>query len=135
MVLEESMQKMGFLKYLGSFSVVKNSRQVLESLDYAAELLSDADNMVVIFPQGKLYSNFIDELNFEKGVSHIATKAKANFQYTFAATFAENFEHKKPTAHIYLKTLNVDEIKPNEIEDQYRQHYQTAKQQQTSIIV
>jgi 1-acyl-sn-glycerol-3-phosphate acyltransferase len=135
MVLEESMQKMDFLKYLGSFSVVKNSRQALESLDYAAELLNDPNNIVVIFPQGKLYSNFVDELSFEKGVSHIATKAKGDFQYVFATTFTENFEHKKPTAHIYLKALSVDEIKPDEIEEQYRQHYQTAKQQQTSIIV
>lgn len=135
MVLEESMRKMGFLKYLGSFSVVKNSRQVLESLDYAAGLLGDPNNIVVIFPQGKLYSNFVDTLSFEKGILHIAAKAKANFQYIFAANFTENFEHKKPTAHIYLKALNVDEIKPDEIKEQYMRHYQTAKQQQTSIIV
>jgi len=135
MVLEESMQKMSFLKYLGSFSVARNSRSVLESLDYAAELLCKADNLVVIFPQGKLYSNFVDDISFEKGASHIAAKTKANFQYVFAATFTENFEHKKPTAHIYLKAFSVNNIKPNEIEQLYKQHYQTAKQQQNCIVI
>jgi 1-acyl-sn-glycerol-3-phosphate acyltransferase len=135
MVLEESMRKLRFLKYLGSFSVVKNSKSVLESLDYAAWLLNDTDNLVVIFPQGKLYSNFVDDISFEKGVAYIASKAKPNFQYALAATFTENFEHKKPTAHIYLKALSVNDIMPQEIASQYQQHYKTAKQQQTSIIV
>lgn len=135
MVLEESMRKLGFLKYLGSFSVVKNSREVIASLNYAAELLSDPHNMVVIFPQGKLYSNFIDELHFEKGVSHIAAKAKATFQYVFAATFIENFAHKKPTAHIYLKNLNVDDLATDEVFGQYQNHYRASKEQQTSITV
>lgn len=135
MVIEETMQQVSFFKYLGGFSVAKNSRQMLESLDYAAALLDEPKNMVVIFPQGKLYSNFVDDISFEKGVVHIAAKAKAKFQYIFAATFVENFEHKKPTAHIYLKVLNVDAIVPDELPTQYLQHYQTAKQQQTSLTV
>jgi 1-acyl-sn-glycerol-3-phosphate acyltransferase len=135
MVLEESMQKLGFLKYLGSFSVAKNSRQVLESLNYAAELLAHPDNMVVIFPQGKLYSNFVDDVYIQKGISHIAGRAKSGFQYIFAATFVEGFQHKKPTAHIYLNTLSVDDVAPAQIPARYNQFYKSAKQQQTNITV
>lgn len=135
MVLEETMHKVSFFKYLGGFSVAKNSREMIESLDYAAELLSDPENMVVIFPQGKLYSNFVDNVSFGKGATHIAAKAKSNFQYVLAATFVENFEYKKPTANIYLKVLGVDALAPDELPEQYQIHYKTAKQQQTSIVV
>ncbi|WP_040625747.1 lysophospholipid acyltransferase family protein [Mucilaginibacter paludis] len=135
MVLEDTMQKLSFLKYLGSFSVAKNSRQILQSLDYAADLLNDPDNMVVIFPQGKLYSNFVDDVHFEKGVTHIARKAKANFQYVLAATFIENFQYKKPAVNVYLKVFNVDNIAPDQLQQQYQQHYQKSKQQQTAITV
>jgi hypothetical protein len=58
MVIEETVQKVSFFKYMGAFSVNKNSREMLASLNYAAELLNDPQNLVLIFPQGKLYSNF-----------------------------------------------------------------------------
>lgn len=135
MVLEETMHKISFFKYLGGFSVAKNSRDMIESLDYSAELLSDPENMVVIFPQGKLYSNFVDDISFEKGAVHIAAKAKSSFQYVLAATFVENFQYKKPTANIYLKVLGVDAIVPNNLPEQYQIYYKTAKQQQNSIVV
>jgi 1-acyl-sn-glycerol-3-phosphate acyltransferase len=135
MVLEDSMRKMGFLKYLGAFSVAKNSKQVIQSIHYAAHLLHDPQNMVVIFPQGKLYSNFVADVNLEQGISRIAAAAGNGFQYVFAATFVENFEHKKPSAYIYLNTLSVDDVAATHIAQHYKQFYQTAKQQQTSIIV
>jgi hypothetical protein len=39
MVIEETVQKVSFFKYVGAFSVSKNSRDMLASLDYAAELI------------------------------------------------------------------------------------------------
>lgn len=135
MVLEETMHKVKFFKYLGGFSVNKSSRGVIDSLNYAAGLLNNPNNMVVIFPQGKLYSNFVDEITFEKGAAHIARKVKGKFQYALTATFTENFEHKKPSAYIYINVLSVDELSPDQLSARYSQHYQTAKQQQTSIIV
>jgi 1-acyl-sn-glycerol-3-phosphate acyltransferase len=135
MVLEETMYKVSFFKYLGGFSVARNSREMIASLDYAAELLNKPNNMVVVFAQGKLYSNFVDDVVFEKGAAHIAAKVKGKFQYVFAAMFTENFEHKKPTAHIYLDVFNVDELTPAQLPNRYQQHYQTAKEQQTSKIV
>lgn len=135
MVLEESMQKISFLKYLGSFSVAKNSRQMMESLDYAAQLLNDPDNMVVIFPQGKLYSNLVDEVKFEKGLARIAAQAKAGFQYVLAATFAENFQYKKPTVYSYLKVCQSETVVVDELQNTYQQHYKKSRQHQTTITV
>jgi len=134
MVIEKTVQKVSFFKYVGAFSVSKNSRDMLASLNYASELLNDPENMVLIFPQGKFRSNFIDEVTFERGVSKVMQGAAGKFQTIMAATFIENLQYKKPTANVYLKAAH--EI--NGLEDAqnaYQQHYHTAKQQQNKIIV
>jgi 1-acyl-sn-glycerol-3-phosphate acyltransferase len=136
MVLEETMQKFGFMKYIGAFSINKNSKDVIESLDYAAELLNDPDNLVVMFPQGKLYSNFVGEVKFESGLSRITEHAKADFEYMFAAVFVENFEHKKPTAYISLKSCSTSLIKtPQQVQAAYQEFYSASKLKQTRITV
>jgi 1-acyl-sn-glycerol-3-phosphate acyltransferase len=136
MVLDETMQTVKFFKYLGGFSVKRESRQVIESLSYAASLLSDAQNMVVIFPQGKLYSNFIDEVIFEKGLFKITALATADFQYVFSAMFTENFDRKKPSVNVSFKVApKVDISGASELQSAYQQHYTQAKQRQTQNIV
>lgn len=68
MVNEETAYKLHYLQYGGAFSINKKSRQVLESLDYAVALLAEPYNLVLLFPQGKLFSNFVEDVRFEKGV-------------------------------------------------------------------
>ncbi len=136
MVLEDTMHRVSFFKYLGGFSIAKNSKQMLESLTYTAGLLNDANNMVVIFPQGKLYSNFVDEVKFEKGVFKIIELATAEYDYIFAATFIENFEHKKPTVYINFKNCSKNIAKtPQLIEEKYQEFYRESKQKQTDRTV
>lgn len=134
MVIEETVQKVSFFKYMGAFSVSKNSRQMLTSLDYAADLLCDPQNLVLIFPQGKLYSNFTGEVNFEKGLFKIMQKAAGKYQTVMAATFIEYLQYKKPTASVYLKADDM-QVDLEGIQDAYQQHYQHAKQQQAKIVV
>ncbi|RYU90586.1 glycerol acyltransferase [Mucilaginibacter terrigena] len=131
MVIQETVQKVSFFKYLGAFSVTKNSRDMLASLNYAAQLLNDPENMVLIFPQGKLHSNFIDEVNFEKGLSKIMQIAAGKFQTVMAATFIENLQYKKPTVNVYLKS----EHDVTDVQSAYQQHYNSAKQQQIKTVV
>lgn len=135
MILEDTAKKEPFLRYGGAFSVNKQSKDILRSIDFAATLLNNPENLVLIFPQGKLYSNFITGLNFENGILKIIKQASGNFQMLFAATFVESFEHKKPTANIYLTGAvntftNMDELKVA-----YQQHYEAARLLQTQIIL
>ncbi|WPU93892.1 lysophospholipid acyltransferase family protein [Mucilaginibacter sabulilitoris] len=137
MILEDTAREVSFFKYMGAFSVNKNSKDMMASLDYAAGLLNDHQNMVLIFPQGKLHSNFTDNMIFQKGLMRIINGARADFQILMAATFIEHFKYKKPSAHVYLKTLtsgltykNIDELTAV-----YQQYYNLAKQQQTEIVL
>lgn len=135
MVREDTMQKNGFMKYLGAFSIPQG-KQMVTSLNYAALLLSQPGNMVVVFPQGKLHSNFIDKVDFEKGLQRIIQNTDADFQYLFAASFIENFQHKKPSVYCNFKTAGKNDFATfDELKKAYQQHYQTAKLNQTTIAV
>lgn len=135
MILEESMHKYWPFKYAGAFSVKKGSRNVVESLNYAASLLDDPQNLVLIYPQGKLYSNFVTRVNFEKGVMRIIEKAGGKFQLVFAAAFVQYFRSIKPTATVYLKNENENFAGKDiaALQTAYQQFYETKKLEQTEI--
>jgi 1-acyl-sn-glycerol-3-phosphate acyltransferase len=135
MVIAETMQQVSFFKYMGAFSVNKNSREILASLDYAAKLLNDPQNLVLIFPQGKLYSNFIDKISFEKGLLKITQGVGGKYQTVLAATFIESLQYKKPSASVYLKTITGSYNNIDDIRGAYQQHYNSSKLVQTEIVI
>lgn len=135
MVREDTTLHLKYLKYGGAFSVRKKSRDIIESLDYAAELLNDPQNLVLIFPQGKLYSNFVNEVNFEKGVMKIVEKSRGRFQLIFATTFIQYFKHRKQTVTVYLKNEEYASKNFEEIKSDYLQYYTNTKLQQTEIVI
>ena len=135
MVREDTTIKLQYVKYGGAFSINKQSRDMLESLDYAAELLNDPQNLVLIFPQGKLYSNFVSSVQFEKGITRVIAKTEGKFQLLFAATFVQYLKHKKPTATVYLKTEPSEDKSFEDLKNAYQIHYYNAKLQQTEIVI
>jgi hypothetical protein len=137
MIREDTAYKLHFLQYGGAFSINKNSRKILESLDYATMLLNDPQNLVLLFPQGKLFSNFVEDVNFEKGVLKVIRQASGKFQLIFASTFIQFYKHKKQSINVYLKieTENYAEKSINELKNAYQHHYNTTKKLQTEIIL
>ena len=135
MILEDTLRKVFFLKYMGGFSIVKNSRSMIESLNYAGELLNDPQNLVLIFPQARLYSNFVDDIHFEGGLLKIIKQAAGKFQYVFVATFIEYFQHKKPTVNHYVQKSVIEADAVDTLKKAYQQHYESAKLLQTQIVL
>ena len=135
MVREDTTLHLKYVKYGGAFSINKKSRGMLESLDYAAELLENPQNLVLIFPQGKLYSNFANEINFEKGMMKIIQKAEGNFQLLFATTFIQYFKHRKQSVTVYLKREEYAGKSFEDLKEAYQNHYENTKLQQTEIVI
>lgn len=135
MILQDTAKNIGALRYGGAFSVNKGSKEIVRSLDYAAQLLNDPQNLVLMFPQGKLYSNFVERINFEKGVIRLIERSK-NYQLIFVATFIQYLKHKKPTVTLYLKHQDSAAVKDiNTLQSNYQQHFDRSKQQQTEIVL
>ncbi len=136
MVTEDNYRKVWFLKYLGAFPVRKNSKSVIQSLEYAGKLLNEENNLVLIFPQGKLYSSHVADVVFEKGLINLVNSSGKQFQYVFAASFVDYFENRKPSVNCYLKTWEGAEFTSLQlIKSAYNKHYETSRQLQDRIIV
>ena len=133
MVNEATTYKLRYLQYGGAFSINKKSRDIVQSLEYAAKLLEEPNNLVLMFPQGKLFSNFVEDVRFEKGVLRVMQKAAGKFQLIFAATFIQFYKYKKQSINVYLKSEAVEFVGKSivELKEAYQQHYNASKKLQT----
>ncbi len=102
MMDEEQLSKRRFLSKLGAFSIKKNSRSARLSLQYATELLSNPENLLILFPQGKFQSMHQHPLSFESGWFRIIKNAPKNMQVLFMASLVEYFAASRPHLNIYL---------------------------------
>lgn len=89
LVNAENYRKLSFLKYLGAFAAKHSGKDVLETLNYAGNLLDNPDNLVLVFPQGKLHSNHLKNITFEKGVMQMINASQKRINIVFAATFID----------------------------------------------
>jgi 1-acyl-sn-glycerol-3-phosphate acyltransferase len=109
MMLEEELRKRMFLNKAGAFSVKKGSRSVIESINYAASVLDDPGNMLVMYPQGEIQSVYTMPLKFEKGIGDIIRRAKGDFQLIFYVALVDYFSFRRPSLSFYLREHEVRE--------------------------
>ncbi len=74
MMLEEQLRNYPFLQKVGAFSVQKKSRDIIKSLNHAAEILQNPQNMLLLFPQGEIQTLYTQDFKFEKGLDFILKK-------------------------------------------------------------
>ncbi len=132
MVVEAQLKAFIVLKYIGCFSVNKKSRNVIESLNYAASILNNPANMLGIFPQGEVFSSHLNTIHFEKGLEKIVTKTEKPFRVIFAAALLDYLDNFKPHARVYLKEY-TGAANLKEMETAYNEFYKESKKQQRSL--
>lgn len=129
MMLEEQMAKRMFLTRCGVFSVRKNSRDLLESLNYAAQLLQDPHNVVTIYPSGEIISHHLQHFTFQKGFARL-TNDKSNCSLALAVVLVDYFSLARPQISIYLQHYSGEKT-AIAIENAYHQFYQSCISKQT----
>ena len=136
MITEENYNKAFFFKYLGAFGIRKKSKSVFAALGYCTELLQDPGKLVVVFPQGKLYSGYVESVDFERGLEKIINSTNKSYQYLFVSMFVDYFEHRKPSVFCYLQKKNAGEMNNfREVEAEFNKHYQASLKRQNEIKV
>ena len=98
----DHLEKRWLFNYFGGFSIEKGSRETVKSLQYAAELLSNPENLVVIFPQGELISNHATEVIIERGIERVIKNIKGPCQVVYSCVLIDYFESLKPSAYFHL---------------------------------
>ena len=131
---EDHLQQRIWLRRLGSFSISRTSRDMLNSMQYAAQLLNDPQNGVTVFPQGSLESNYSEQIRIEKGINYLIKNIKGDCQIIYCAVFTDYFESFKPTAYFHLldcgdsKSVDFEELNKN-----INAFHQQAIQNQISV--
>lgn len=117
MMQEDHIKKRMFFNLLGGFSINRESKNVIKSLQYAANLLDNPANLVTVFPQGALVSNHSEEINIERGIDYIVKKIKGDCQIIYYSAFIDYFESLKPSVYIHFLNCGTN----------YDFDYETAK--------
>jgi 1-acyl-sn-glycerol-3-phosphate acyltransferase len=133
MMLEDMLNKNWFFKYTGGFSVNKNSKSIIETLNYSAELLSNKNNMVLMFPQGEIVSMHNPVFQFEKGVEKILQRTKNKVQVIFLAHIIDYLADAKPSVYAYMADYNGN-YKTADLEHAYNDFYTTSLAHQKQKI-
>jgi 1-acyl-sn-glycerol-3-phosphate acyltransferase len=131
MMLEEQLRKFMLLTKYGAFSVQKNSRSIIESLNYSIDLLNDSKNLLLLFPQGEIQSLYTDEFKFETGLQYILSNKKTDIQLIFNINLIDYFSDKRPSLTIYFKKYELTKSdKLQDIEADFNHFAQACKIQQ-----
>lgn len=102
MIQEDQLQQRLWLRWLGSFSINRTSRDMFKSMQYAANQLDNSENAIAVFPQGSLQSNHCSEIKLEKGISYIIKNIKGDCQIIYVSVLIDYFESFKPTAYFHF---------------------------------
>ncbi|NEW81843.1 MAG: hypothetical protein GZ094_05725 [Mariniphaga sp.] len=123
MMLEEQLKRFSFFNQTGGYSIRKKSRETIESINYTAELLCESENMVLLFPQGKIESLYKTSFQFESGIGHILKKTGSDIHILFMANLINYFSNRKPGLYIYVSEYKMDSIDIKSIQEAYNLFY------------
>ncbi len=128
MMLEEELSKRRFLTTAGAFSIRKNSREVLKTINYSVEILHNPNNLLLMFPQGKIESMHKIEIKFERGVYKILEKSINPIQIIFSIVIIDYLSNRKPTVNVYLKEFDLKKNEITDLENAYNEWYKEVKE-------
>jgi len=132
MMLEEQLNKFMILNKGGAFSVQKNSRDIINSLNYSVEILSNKKNLLLMFPQGEIQSIYTNNYIFGNGLNYLLKNKKTDIQLIFNVNLLDYFSESKPTLSVYFKKYMFNSTTDlSEIETDFNEFANKCKSQQT----
>lgn len=133
MMQHDHLEQRKWLRLMGGFSINRQSKEVIHSLNYAADLLNQPQNLVTVFPQGALVSNHATEINIERGINHIVKKIKGDCQIIYYSAFVEYFESFKPSIYFHLLDCGTNHnFDYDRLREQINKHHQQALKNQVN---
>lgn len=133
MMLESQLRKFWFFNYSGGFSIHKKSKTIFETFDYTAKLLSEKQNLVIVFPQGEITSIHNQNIKFEKGIEKIINRMKNKISIVMVVNLVDYFSNPKPTLYQYIKEFDFENFQIEDLEAQYNVFYKESIDNQVKI--
>jgi len=134
MMQQDHLEKRMLFNLFGGFSIEKGSRETIKSLWYAADLLNDPENLVVVFPQGELMSNHATEVIIERGIERLIKHIKGPCQIVYSCVLIDYFESLKPSAYIHLFDCGIaNEVQFDDLVKNINLYHQQALKTQVNV--
>ncbi|MGF1586598.1 MAG: lysophospholipid acyltransferase family protein [Bacteroidales bacterium] len=131
MMLEDQLRRIIFFRRLGAFSINPGKRSAPESLNYAKEILTDSRNMLVLFPQGRIHSQYTTDIKFRKGWFRIVKNSSRPVQIIFMASLTDYFSYRKPSLYVYIENYHKSEdLDFYDVEKSYNNFYLRSLEKQ-----
>lgn len=134
MMLQEQLAKHAFFRNIGAFSIAPGNRTALESLSYASKILDNNSNMLILFPQGQLESQYTSPLEFHQGWFRILKGRENHVKIIFTANLTDYFSYRKPALFIYFEEYQkTSGFTLEELHASYNEFYQRCLIRQTKL--
>ncbi len=134
MMLEGQLRKHWYFKYTGGYSVKKESRTIIESINYSIVLLQQPESLVLMFPQGQIHSMYNNTANFEKGVELIISNIYPETQILFVVNLVDYLSDRNPNLYVYIRQFLAKDLQQTNIEREYNNFYRQIFNTQKSKI-
>ena len=122
MMLEEQLKSRMFLSKSGAFGIVKTRHEVRKTLDYCNKILQKPENILFMYPQGEIQTQYQFPLKFEKGLYRIFKSAEESTKLIFMSVLTDYFSKRKPTLYVFLKEADTKRFDCTELlEEQFNQ--------------
>lgn len=117
MMLERQLLKYNFFKKVGAYSIDPSNRNsVNETLSYTHNILTQDNNMAVMYPQGRIIQQG-DKYSLKKGITHIRqndSHGSNDFNVIIPAFRINYFEKKLPEIWVnFSNTIPIPIIENN----------------------
>ena len=134
MMLEEQLENRMFLNRAGAFSIKKSSRSLIESLSYCSEILADRNNILLMFPQGRIETLYKRSFVFEPGVERILKKLPEPPDIYFLVNLVEYFSQQKPSLFIRSKRYEGD-LSRASLQEEYKRFFEECVSKQSEDLL
>lgn len=119
LMLENQLKPRLFFNKLGAIGITKNSKDIIHTLNYCSEVLSENNSILFFFPEGEINPMNSDKVYFEKGVMRILKNAPYP-QLLMVVNLTEYFSNKKPTLFTFYKSVDAKQFETvSELQDNY----------------
>ncbi len=134
MMLEDQLHENKFLSKLGAFSIRKKSRDMIQSLNYASGILQNPGELLLLFPQGEIHSQYDVPVNFQKGWGRMLSKVKNPVQVLMVVHLLDYFSHPKPTLRQYVfSPEQTENFSCDQLESIYNDFYKQCLVKQKDL--
>ncbi|MFY7787211.1 MAG: 1-acyl-sn-glycerol-3-phosphate acyltransferase [Thermoflexibacteraceae bacterium] len=122
LMLEEQLRQNMILRTAGAFSINRQGRDMVKSLQYAAQLLENSQNLLTLYPQGRIESMHNAQPTFEKGWFRILHQNPPTTVIYYVA-LTDYLANRKPNLNIHLLQLDTTSYNYEEIRSSFLDFY------------